>query len=224
MTKDPGAPAPADDTLLDVVGVVRDAKYLTLREETPPTLFHPRVDAGMETFAVRTAARPLSLVPSIREALKGTSAGFVASQFRTQEDQTALTFAEERHFATLSTLFGALALALTGIGLYGLFSYRVARRTREIGVRMALGAGRARVMGGVLRDVLVIAGLGMALGLTAAATTARLLQSLLFGVAPLDPITLAGAALVMTVVAVLAGLLPARRAAGVDPVVALRAQ
>jgi predicted permease len=224
LTKDANAPEVSADQLLEIVGVVRDAKYMTTREHTLPTLFHTRVDMDRQAFAVRASADPLRLVPAIQEAMKGLPSPVAGFDFRTQEDQSATTFAEERHFAMVSTVFGALALGLTAIGLYGLLSYRVARRTQEIGIRMALGAGGSRIARGVLADVLAIVCAGVILGLVAASFTTRLVQNLLFGLTPLDPMSIAVAVIVMTIVAAAAGYLPARRAARVDPLVALRAQ
>jgi ABC-type antimicrobial peptide transport system permease subunit len=126
--------------------------------------------------------------------------------------------------AWLAGLFGLLAALLAAIGLYGVIAYSVARRTREIGVRMALGAGRGHVLSLVLREVLVLVGIGVAVGVPAALALTRLARSMLYGVEPHDPATLAGAVLLMAGSAALAGYLPARRAARVDPMVALRCE
>ena len=224
LTKDAGAQAGTADDLLEIVGVVRDAKYMTVREGTLPTLFHTRVDSDRQSFAVRASVNPLTLIPAIQEAMKGLPTAMAAFNFRTQQDQLATTFAEERHFAIVSTVFGGLALGLTAIGLYGLLSYRVARRTQEFGIRMALGAGNARIIRGVVGEVLAIVGIGAMLGLVAAFFATRLVQNQLFGLTPLDPIAIGIAVGVLAVVATIAGFLPARRAARIDPLLALRAQ
>jgi ABC-type antimicrobial peptide transport system permease subunit len=143
---------------------------------------------------------------------------------RTLESQLDWLLWNERLVAWLSSIFGALAALLAAIGLYGVIAFSVARRTPEIGLRMALGAGRRQIQRLVLRDVMVLVGAGAAMGIPAALALTRLAKSLLFGVAPNDPATLAGAALLMGAVALLAGYLPARRATRVDPMVALRCE
>jgi ABC-type antimicrobial peptide transport system permease subunit len=134
----------------------------------------------------------------------------------------AESIAAERLIARLSTAFGALAVLLAAIGLYGVMSYTVARRTSEIGVRMALGASRRSVVSMILREILVLVGAGGVIGAATALGTARFVESLLFGLAPHDPLTLAGSSLLLLVVGLPAGCLPARRAARIDPIVALR--
>jgi len=141
---------------------------------------------------------------------------------KTLEDQINGTLFEERLIARLLGFFGLLALVLACVGLYGVMSHDVARRTREIGIRLALGAGYRDTLGAVVGETLLLAGIGVALGGPAALAAARLLERLLFGLAPSDPVTLAAAALALLAVAALAGYFPARRAARVDPVVALR--
>jgi predicted permease len=224
ITKNAGAPEVADDALYDVVGVVADARYMTIREHALPTVFLPGVSPVEAMFAARIergGGGGETPIDAIRRSVAETGP-FVAASFRTQADQAALTFAEERHFARLSTVSGALALALTAIGLYGLVSYRVARRTQEIGIRMALGATRPGVVTGVMRETLRLVTAGLVLGVIAASAVADLLRGLLFGLAPLDPIAFGASVGVMIVVAGLASLLPARLAASVDPLTALR--
>jgi len=142
----------------------------------------------------------------------------------TQMDQIAISLRRERLFAELATLLGVVAVLLSAIGLYGLLAYGVARRTPEIGLRMALGAQRGRVTWMILRESLVLAGAGVLLGVPGALASSRVLESLLFGLAPRDPATLAASALAMLALAGLASYVPARRAARVDPLVALRAE
>jgi ABC-type antimicrobial peptide transport system permease subunit len=140
----------------------------------------------------------------------------------TQTNEIERRFLQEKTFAQAYALFGALALVVAAVGLFGLMSYNVARRTYEIGVRMALGAGKQDVLQLVMRESMVLVLVGVALGLASAAAVSRLVSNLLFGVAPTDAIAVAGAVLVMILVSALAGYLPARRAARVDPLVALR--
>jgi predicted permease len=224
ITKDPTAVSIGNSQLLEIVGIVRDAKYMTIRETTLPTAFYPNADSGRAVFAVRAGGDPTSLIPTIQQTLRELRPALVPSEFRTQADQTARTFAEEQHFAWISSLFGSLALLLTSIGLYGLLSYRVARRTRDIGIRVALGASRACVVRSVLGEMLVLVAAGVVAGLGAAALITRLVQSTLFGLAPWDPISQAVAVAMMLAVAIVAALVPARRATRLDPVSALRAE
>jgi predicted permease len=222
ITKDPEAGAVKDAELLEIVGIVRDAKYMTIREPTLPTVFLARIDDGPVVFAVRTSVAPMSLVAAVTQATREARPAMVSSEFRTEAEQAARTFAEERHFAWVASVFGVLALLLTSIGLYGLLSYSVARRTREIGIRVALGANRGRVMRSVLGETLGVITLGAVIGLIAASVTTRVVQSLLFGLAPSDLIAQAAAVSAIFIVAFLAAVVPARRAARVDPVIALR--
>jgi predicted permease len=224
ITKDPSAPEVTPDALVEIIGVVRDAKYMTVRETTSPAVFLSNVDPGVGVFAVRSQLGPTALVPAVQSALKEMPVPLIASEFRTQAEEVSRTYAEERNAARLSGLFGGVALGLTAIGLYGLLSYRVARRTREIGIRMALGAGRARVVRRVLADVLGIVAAGIAAGLLGASMVTRLIQNQFFGLSAIDPVAMTFAVLLMGAVAVLAALVPARRAARVDPLIALRTE
>jgi predicted permease len=228
ITKDASAPDVEAAKLVEIVGVVRDAKYMMVREDTPLTVFQPIFQPmntfGAVTFAVRTTGEPLAMAPAVRELAKQLSGPMAVGEFRTQAAQAAQTFAREREFAFLSSLFGALALALTSIGLYGLLSYTVTRRTQEIGVRMALGAGRARVVRSVLVETAWLVSAGLAAGLAAATALTRFLQSQLFGLGRNDALTIAAAIGVLVSVALVASALPARRASRIDPLVALRTE
>jgi ABC-type antimicrobial peptide transport system permease subunit len=144
------------------------------------------------------------------------------TNFRTQTDQIALTFARERQIAALASTAGLLALALTSIGLYGLLSYSVSRQTQEFGVRFALGARRRHVVGRVLRETMWLVGVGLVLGLVLGSTLTQLVSTILFGLAPHDPSTLAASAVLITIVGLVSVLRPALRAARVDPLTALR--
>jgi ABC-type antimicrobial peptide transport system permease subunit len=174
------------------------------------------------SFAVRTVGDPTTSIPAIRQAVRSIDSNLPLINVRTQSELIALSFTRERLSATLSSFFGLLALAMVSIGLYGVMSYTVARRTHEIGIRMALGAQRGNVLRMVMSESLLLVLIGSVIGLAAALATTRLIAGMLFGLTPNDPLTLALATLLLLAVAALAGWLPARRAAQVDPLVALR--
>jgi len=211
---------------IEIVGVARDAKYTSLRDETPPTVYFPyRQQAssmGQMNFEVRTAGDPTALIPAIREAVSEVDKNVPLFDVKTQKQQAEQSLAQERLFATLSSFFGLLALVLVCIGLYGVMSYAVARRTNEIGIRMVLGATAPRVTRMVMRETMLLVVIGVVIGLGAALASTRLIEGMLFGLAPADPVTISFATLLMITVAALAGYLPARRASKVDPMVALR--
>ena len=206
---------------IQVIGLVRDAKYRNLREEALPTFYTPLAQEEhfypFTTFELRGIGDVASLVPAEKSAIADVNPD-VTVEFRTLAVQVAESLSRERLLATLSGFFGALALLLATVGLYGVMSYSVARRTNEIGIRMALGAEQARV----LRMVSVLIGVGLAAGAAAALASTRFVASLLYGVTPNDPITLALAAAVLASVAAFAGYLPAHRASRLDPMTALR--
>ena len=215
-------------SLLEIVGVVQDARYASVRDAVPPTLYtYYRHAPGMKnpaTFEVRTAGSPLALAASVREVVREIDPALPVDGVMTQSGQIARSLRQERLFARLATLLGGVALLLSAIGLYGLLSYGVARRVPEIGLRMALGAPRSLMQWMVLRESLALALLGLAVGVPLALAGTGLLAAMLFGLAPRDPLTLATAAGTMLALATIAGYLPARRAARIDPLVALRAE
>jgi ABC-type antimicrobial peptide transport system permease subunit len=172
-------------------------------------------------FEVRTAAAPAGAMGAIREAARQIDANLPLTDVSTQIEQVEKRFQQEKLFAQAYTLFGGLALLLASIGLFGLMSYNVARRTNEIGIRMALGAQRTDVLGLVMRESMLLVVVGVVVGLVIAVTAARLVTTLLFGLPARDPVTMVGAVVVMALVSALAGYLPARRASKVDPMVAL---
>ncbi|CAN5450427.1 ABC transporter permease [soil metagenome] len=213
-------------TEIEIVGVVRDAKYGNLRDESPPTVYVPWLQelsrVGAVTFEVRTAGDPVASVTAIRQAVREVDSNLPVAAVRTQVEQANESLRMERLFARLLSLFGLLALLLAAIGLYGVMAYSVAQRTKEIGIRMALGAQRHNVLKLVLSQGMILTLIGVALGAGGAIALTRLMKSLLFGVSATDPVTFIAIALLLTAVALLASYVPARRATKVDPLVALR--
>ncbi len=209
-----------------IVGVAKDAHYRGVRDEVPPVAYLPYAwrpigDSRM-VFAIRTRVGPLSLASAVRRAVASVDATLPIAELRTERDQIDRSLGAERMFATLATTFGAIALILAAVGIYGVMAFSVARRTPEIGIRMALGARPEDVQWLVLRQSLFLALLGILVGIPSALVFTSLVGKLLFGVKPNDPVSLAGAVIVMIAVAALAGWIPARRASHVDPTVALR--
>jgi predicted permease len=209
---------------LEIVGVLRDAKYDSVRDAAPPTMYVPLAQnpRGFGVFEVRTAGSTESVVGAIREAVRQVDPTLPMMDVSTQIEQVEKRFAQEKVFAQAYTLFGALALILASVGLFGLMSYNVSRRTNEIGIRMALGAQRDDVLRLVMRESMVLVVIGVAAGLAMAAAASQLVTTLLYGLAPTDPRTMFVAIAVMVLVSAVAGYLPARRASKVDPMVALR--
>jgi predicted permease len=209
---------------LEIVGVLRDAKYDSVRDQAPPTMYVPHLQTRTvaPTFAVRTAGDPLAAVNSIREVVRQIDPNVPVTDVFTQMEQVERRFLQEKTFAQAYTLFGVLSLVIAAIGLFGVMSYAVARRTSEIGIRIALGAQQGQVLGATMRESLVLVAGGLVIGLAIAIGASRFVASLLFGVAAQDGVTIALAMLVMSLVAALAAYLPARRASRVDPMVALR--
>ena len=220
-----------------IVGVVRDVRHERLREEAPPKMLYmplaetARVAASLDgitgiperlTAEVRTSGDPGMLAASVRSEVRALSRDVVVDYIRTMEQQLDAALVSERVIGTLSTAFGLLALLLTSVGLYGVMSYGVARRTHEIGIRVALGARRDQVLGMILREVMFLAVAGILIGVAVAMGLTRYIQALLFGVDPIDPATMIGAVCLMILVALLAGWIPARRASRLEPMVALR--
>jgi len=216
---------PGTKTPIEIIGVVKDAKYTGVRDEIPRQVFFAFMEndfAGGAVMYVRTTSQPDPAFGSIRQVVRQLDANIPIYNLRTLDHQIDQSLLNDRLIATLSTAFGVLATLLAVIGLYGVMAYTVARRTREIGVRMALGAVQADVVWLVMREVLTLVGTGLALGLVAAWGLSRVVSSQLYGVAATDPLTIASAAGVLAAVALLAGYVPARRATRVNPVLALR--
>ncbi len=210
----------------EIVGMVQNAKYASLREASFPTIYLPYTQApfpiGGMHFELRTAGDPLAVVPSVRQAIQRLSRDLPISEVKTQTEQIDEALVNERAFARLSSFFGGLAVLLACIGLYSLMVYAVTRRTHDFGIRMALGAERRDILKMVMRETMALAALGIALGIPAALAASRLVSSFLYGLKPSDPLTIAAAAGIMIAVTALAGFVPARRAAHLDPMAALR--
>jgi len=216
----PGTPTP-----IEIVGVVRDSKYTGVRDEIPRQVFFPVYEdrtPGAIVIYLRTTGDPSAAFAAAQRTVRELDTNIPVYNLRTLERQIDRSLLVERFIATLSTAFGVLATLLAVIGLYGVMAYTVARRTREIGVRMALGAVQGDVVWLVMREVLVLVGSGMALGLGAAWGLNRVVGNQLYGISATDPATIAGAIALLGVVAALAGYIPARRATRVNPVLALR--
>ncbi|HLN03009.1 MAG TPA: ABC transporter permease [Bryobacteraceae bacterium] len=210
--------------LIEIVGVVKDAKYGEMREPIKPTGYVPSVQTeyfNANTFALRTNGPASSLIAPVKKTFESINKN-IYLEFTTLATQVNESLNRERLLATLSGFFGALALLLAAIGLYGVMSYTVARRRNEIGIRMALGAEQKTIQWMVLREVLFLVGAGLLIGFAAATAATRLLTSMLYGLTPTDPTTLAFAGITLLTVAALAGYLPARRAAKLDPMTTLR--
>jgi predicted permease len=209
---------------IQIIGVVKDTKYLSLREEKVTIAYYPLSQLPpmrWANFLLRANGPAAALIPSVKAAVDEVNHD-ITLQFQTLSVQLDESLGRERLLATLSGFFGALALALAVIGLYGVMSYNIARRRNEIGIRMALGAEQARVLRMVLGEVAILLVAGLALGLAVAVFSTRLLASFLYRLERNDPTTLVTACVVLAVSASVAGLLPARRAANLDPVTALR--
>ena len=209
---------------LEIVGVVRDVKYDSVRDAAPPTMFVPYMQTrvGSPVFEVRTAQSAAGAVTgAVREAVRQIDQNLPMMDVSTQLEQVEMRFQQEKFFAQAYTLFGVVALLLASLGLFGLMSYNVARRTNEIGIRMALGAQRHDVLRLVMRESMLLVIIGVAAGLAIALFAGRFVATLLYGVPPTDALALALAIFVMIVVSAIAGYIPARRASRVDPMVAL---
>jgi len=216
----PGTPTP-----LEIVGIVRDSKYTGVRDDIPKTLFFPLLEErtpSSVTVYVRTTADPSTGFSAAQRTVRDLDSNVPVYNLRTLERQIDRSLVVERFVATLSTAFGVLATLLAVVGLYGVMAFTVARRTREIGVRMALGAVQGDVVWLVMREVLMLVTVGMVLGLAAAWGLGRLVGAQLYGVTPNDPFTIAAAAGILAAVSLAAGYIPAIRATRVNPVLALR--
>jgi predicted permease len=218
---------PAKTYEIEIVGVVKNSKFNDPREGYDPLAFLPLAQAeGPASYAayleIRTTTDTTAMAGSVRRGIQELDKNLPVTSIGTLSEQVSERLDKEYLIARLSSFFGLLALALACVGLYGLLAYRVARRTNEIGIRMALGADQRQVLWMVLRESLALVGVGVAIGLATAFAATRLISSQLYGVKATDPATIAAATMALAAVAVLAGYIPARRATKVDPMVALR--
>ena len=209
---------------LEVVGIALDGKYRSLGESPLPYIYQPVLQSydPMMTLVVRTKGEPQSVAVAVREQIRALDANLPVSDVKTLRDQVDLSLFPSRVAAWTLGGFGLLALLLGAIGIYGVVSYTVAQRTREIGVRMALGARQKDVLGLVLGKGLLVIAIGLGVGLLLAFAVTRVIGGFLYGVGATDPLTFAGVPLLLAVVALIASYIPARRATKVDPLEALR--
>jgi predicted permease len=215
-----------DKEWITIVGVCGDTRYNNLRDEPPPQFFLPFVQqkavAGSLNYLIQTRMQPEAVVPALRKVVQRLDPDLPLTNVRTQEQQIQEDLQQERIFVTMTSGFGLLALALASVGIYGIMAYSVANRTNEIGIRLALGALPRQILGLVLREASWISMAGIVVGLGAALVLARLVKSMLYGLKPADPVSLAAGAALLIAVGLAASWIPARRAASVQPVEALR--
>lgn len=220
ISNGPGEP------LMEIVGVVGDLKYFALREDRQDVMFTPALQESeaskRATLVVRTSIEPSRVAPAVRSAIRSLDAAIPMYDVITVDQQVEKTLSLQRLLAVLSTFFGGLALLLAAIGLYGVLSYTVSRRTSEIGIRMALGARPRSVLRMILQETAHLIFAGVAMGVALALAGTRLVKNMLFGVSATDVPTITAACVVLLAVALLAAFIPARRASRVDPMVALR--
>ena len=209
---------------VEVVGIVNDTKYSSLEQSAPPTLYLPweQLPAMAMTFAVRTAVEPSGLAPLVRDLVKRAAPGVAVLNLKTQDQQIAETIARPRALAIATSVFSAVGLLLACLGIYGVVSHDVTQRTREMGIRVAMGARRGDLFRLVLREVLVVALAGGVIGVVVAMNALKLIASLLFEVGPGDPLTLAAAVVVLMTAATVAAARPVHRAARLNVTDALR--
>ena len=204
-----------------IIGVVGDTRYDSPQGEIQPTMFEP-LAGNSAHFELRTSGNPTALVNDVRGIVAKADSNLPLFDVRTQTQQIEQTLFKERLMSRLSSFFAGLALVLACIGLYGLLSYEVSRRSRELGIRMALGAQRRDLMRLVVRQGLLLAFVGAIIGIGASIAATRFMASMLYGVRPNDPATFAGVSILLLLVAFAACSIPARRAMRIDPMVALR--
>ena len=219
-----GINGPESADRIEVIGVVKDAKYGQVQEQFKPIAFYPhsQMPDVLGNFVVRFSGPASSIVPQVRQTIREVNGNLPIDDVVSLEDHIGRSLVQQKLVARIASFFGLLALLLACIGLYGVMSYGVARRTNEIGIRMALGARGRSVLWLVLREALLLVAIGLVVGVLASLALTRTAASLLYELKPNDPLTITLAALLLATVAALAGYLPARRAARVDPMIALR--
>jgi ABC-type antimicrobial peptide transport system permease subunit len=215
---------------VQIVGIAANARVSNLRDAAPPVVYFSYLqgvqqwgDVQKGDLFVHTSGPPEALAKTVGAEIESLGHEY-ALETRTIQQTTRQVLVEERVTAMLSSFFATLALLLASIGIYGLISYTVTRRTREIGIRVAVGAQRQNVLWLVLRETLTLALLGIAIGIPSALAATRLIATMLFGLSPSDLPTITGVSLLLLLVALVAGYLPARRASAIDPMIALRAE
>jgi macrolide transport system ATP-binding/permease protein len=211
-------------TLLEVIGIARDGKYITLGEDPKPFFYLPALQHynSRVTVLARTAGDPKGMLAGVRQEIRALDPNLPVTEVSTLMEYLGVSLYPARAAAALLAILGLVALLLASVGIYGIMSYSVGRRAREIGIRMALGAQRRDVLGLVVGQGMKVIGVGVAMGLAGAFALTRFLSSWLYGISATDPVTFAGTPLLLAGVALVASYLPARRAARVDPIVALR--
>jgi len=213
---------------MTIVGIARTARYNSLKQAIPPVAYISYLQNVVKRppiamfFELRTAGNPLALAETVRKIIHEAAPRVPITGMMTQSQRTDSTISQERTFADLCTAFAVLALLIACLGLYGTMSYAVSRRTNEIGIRMALGAGRRRIIWMVLREVLALAVAGLAIGLVCSWSAMSTIKSFVFGMKPADPTAMLSAAAILIAALILAGLAPAARASQIDPLTALR--
>jgi putative ABC transport system permease protein len=211
----------------EIVGVVGNVKHLSLKNEDSPEMYvpHTQIPFQVMSLVIRTkVSDPNVITNSVRKELAAMDASIPLTSVRVFEEYISRSLARPRFNTLLLSIFAGVALVLTAIGIYGVLAYSVAQRTSEIGIRIALGAGKSSIFRLIVGQAMTLVGISLALGIAGAFAATRLLNSLLFGVGASDPGTFAGIVLLVSVVAFIAAWLPARRATRVDPIIALRAE
>jgi len=211
---------------MEIIGVVNSASLWTAQSHEPMAIYLPLMQQpsfNQSMIDIRISGNPWVVAAQAQRTLESMGHHY-ALKTQTLEERTSMFLTNERVVAMLATFFGGLALLLAAVGLYGLMSYTVTRRTSEIGIRMALGAQRRDVLGLIVGEVTWLALAGIAAGVPLALAASRLISGMLFGVSPADPATIAFSAVILLGIAILAGYLPARRASRIDPMTALRSE
>jgi hypothetical protein len=218
-------PQPGQSPDVTIIGIAADAKLMSLSEEAQPYIYVPLAQWSMSSLSLVVKTRgDASAIPQVRALLREMNPNLPLTVALPLREVTAIGLVPQRMVASVAGSLGLVGLVLAAIGIYGVTAYAVSRRTREIGIRVALGADEGRVLRLVLRQGLILAGIGVAIGVALAAIGSTLIESLLYGVRGLDPITFAGASLLFAVVTLTATYIPARRAARIDAASALRAE